>query len=732
MRFPLWPLIGWGLLVSAQNSSAVTPTSTDTPPVKAKEDQLIVESTVNARFAPEADRKIPFTVNHQDNLSLEQGQINDGQTLLWQTPGVALNTDGQNPESSIKIRGVGSINQVSNDDTSVVTLLNGVPIPQGNLTNQLLDIEQVDILKGPQGTLFGRNSEAGAINMTSNKPTDIFEGHIGGEWGTRGHALTDMVVNAPLTDSLSSRVALQYDRKDFVLKNEQDGKQPLSHPQNLTGRVSLGWKPDERDNLLFTVDSQRQRHNSIGMTLLDGSDKTSVPKGSLKDWGNDTTLTFNWQHNWDKARFTNVTGWGHYYHSSSGPSLDARISRQLFDKDYNSWRAFSNRQQQFFQELRLSSTEDSPFFWVFGTNYIHSGRTLQFDGGWNEMPGWANDSSDAQIHRRFTNDSFALFGETTYPITDKLDLTTGLRHSWERIHYHAHWAANPDYANPGPRTQSDRQSLSESYFTGRIGLNYALTDDWNVYATWSRGHKSGGFSNWDTSIASGQPASPYKSATVNSYEIGAKALIPSLNLEFNQALFYSRTRNDHYYALVDPSNSFATVTEVLNTESKGAEMSTTWKPDANFMVKVGMDYTLATITKLPDNTQSGGQKGNRIPDVPRWGASLATDYSHPMQVASLPVIFNANLNYRYSSQREADVGNNFKLGETHLLNARVGFKSTYGDVYLWATNLLDNRSPVYGFYYPSVAKEYGGTGKDAHVGTIREGRVVGVSYQYYF
>lgn len=732
MKFHFWPAIGWSLLITAQTGNAAITDKSDQQQARVKEGVLTVDGTVNARLVPEASRKVPFTVDHQDTLSLEQSQMKDGQSLLWQTPGLALNTDGQNPESSLKIRGVGSINQVSNDDTSVVTMLNGVPVPQGNMTNRLLDIGQIDILKGPQGTLFGRNSEAGVINMTSNKPTDVFEGHMGGEWGTRGHSLGEMVVNTPLTDALSSRGALQYDRKNSVLKNEQDSNKPLSQPENLTGRASLNWQPDERDNLLFTVDHQRQRHNSVGMTLLDSSDKTSVPPGSTDDRGNDTTLTFNWQHRWDKFQLTSVTGWGHYYQSSSSPSIDSRISRQLYDKDYNSWRSYSHRQKQFFQELRLSSTKESPFFWVFGTNAIHSGRTLQFDSGWNEMPQWKYDPMDAQLHRRFINDSVALFGETTYPITDRLDLTTGLRHTGEKIRYRDHWVANPDYANPGPGSQDDSQSFYDHYFTGRIGLNFTLSDDWNVYATGSRGHKSGGFSNWSTSIASGESATPYKSATIDSYDMGAKALISSLNLEVNPALFYSRTRNDHYYALLDPSSSFATITENFDTESKGAEMSATWRPNSDFMVKMGMDYTLATMTKLPGNSQSGGQEGNRIPDVPRWGASFATDYSHPMLMAGLPVVFNTSLNYRYSGQREADVGNNFKLGETHLLNARLGLKSIYGDVYLWSTNLLNNRSPVYGFYYPAVEAAYGGTGRDARAGTIRAGRVVGVSYQYYF
>ncbi|RPH24120.1 TonB-dependent receptor [Buttiauxella warmboldiae] len=732
MKFHSWSVISWSMLVMIPPGYAAAPDKSGQQPVETKEEVLTVETTVNARFVPESNRKIPFTVNHQDNLALEQGQIKDGQSLLWQTPGLALNTDGQNPESSIKIRGVGSVNQVSNDDTSVVTMLNGVPVPVGNITSRLLDIEQVDILKGPQGTLFGRNSEAGAINVTSNKPTSLFTGHIGGEWGTRGHALGEMVVNAPLTDTLNSRVALQYDRKDAALKNEQDGNRPLSHPQNLTGRASLGWQPGEQDSLLLTVDHQRQRHNAVGMTLLDGSDKISLPKGSMDDWGNDTTLTFNWQHRWDELQLTNVTGWGNYYHSSSGPTIDARTSQRLYGTHYNSWRMFSNRQKQFFQELRLGSTAGSPLFWVSGINYIHSGRTLRHNGGWNEMPGWESDPMNAQFQRRFTNNSFALFGETTLPLTNRLDLTTGLRHTWEKLAYRARWNANPNYAGQGPTQQNDNQTLSERYFTGRIGLNYMLSDDWNLYGSWSRGHKSGGFSNWDTSIASGEPSTPYKPSTINSYEMGAKALISSLNLELNPALFYSRTHDDHYYTLLDPSRSFATVTENFDTESKGAEFSATWRPDADLIVKMGVDYTLATLTQLPENSKSGGKKGNRIPDVPRWGASFATDYSRPMQLANLPVVFNANLSYRYGSPREADIGNNFELGETHLLNTRLGFKSIYGDVYLWSTNLLNNRSPVYGFYYPALDPAYGGTGKDAHVGTVREGRAVGISYQYYF
>ncbi|ERK14208.1 TonB-dependent receptor [Serratia fonticola AU-P3(3)] len=728
MRSYFWFAIGWSLLTTVQ-ASTENPVH---PPADPKEDVITVDSPINARFVSESNRTIPFTVNHQDKLALEQRQIKDGQSLLWQTPGLALNSDGQNPESAIKIRGIGSINQVSNDDTSVVTMLNGVPIPQGSIAFSLLDLDRVDILKGPQGTLFGRNSEAGVINMMSSKPTDVFAGQIGGEWGTHGHALGEMVVNTPLSDTLSTRVALRYDRQDAVLKNQQDGNKVLSHPQNFTGRVSLGWQPEERDSLLFTADHQRQRHNAVGMTLLDGSDKTSLPNGSMNDWRNDTTLTFNWQHRWDRLQFTNVTGWGNYYHSSSGPFIDSRISQRLYDTNYDSWRMASNQQRQFFQELRLGSTEDSPLFWLSGINYIHAERTHRFNDSRNELPGWAYDPLNAQTYRRFNNDSFALFGETTVPLTDTLHLTTGLRHTWEKIRYHARWHANPGYANPGPTTQSDNQSLSESYFTGRIGLNYTLSEQWNVYATYSRGHKPGGFSNWDTSIASGQPATPYRAATVDSYEIGAKAFISPLNLEINQAFFYNQTQNDHYYALVDPSRSFVTVIENFDTESKGAEMSATWRPNANWMVAMGMDYTLATITKLPQNSQSSGREGNRIPDVPRWGASFATDYSRPMQISNLPVVFNASLNYRYGSQREADVGNNFKLGETQLVNVRSGFKSTYGDIYLWSTNLLNNRSPVYGFYYPAIAPANGGSGRDAYVGTLREGRIVGINYQYYF
>ena len=693
----------------------------------SEEEVILVDTQVYARFSPESDRKIPFTINHFAAEDLAERQIPDMQSLLWQTPGVALDTDGQNPDFSIKIRGTGAINQVSNDDTSVVTMLNGVPVPQGNLTSRLLDIEQVDILKGPQGTLFGRNSEAGVVNIITKKPTDTFEGHISGEWGTYGHSLGQMVVNTPFSDTVSSRIAMQYDEKNAGLRNLQDGNKPLSQPRNLTGRLSLAWQPDDRNDLYLTFDHNRQRHNAAGMTLLDGAAKISYPRGTMKDEGDDATLTLHAQHRWERLQLTSVTGAGRYNHSSAGPMIDARISQRLYDAEYDSWRMFSNNQKQYFQELRLGSGQESPVFWVAGTNYIRSERLHKYDGGWNQAPGWDEDPMNATINRRFINDSAALFGETTFPVTDKTEFTGGLRYTTEKTGYRARWKSHS-----ASLAWRDDQTLHESYFTGRAGVNYALSNNWNLYALYSRGHKAGGFSNWDTSIASGEHSTPYKQASVNSYEIGAKSAVPSLNLEFKQALFINKTHNDHYFALKDPSKSFATVTENVDSKSQGAEVSATWRYSPDLELKMGVDYTQATITALPENSQSGGKKGNRIPDVPLWGISLAADYSHPLQVRDLPVVFNSSLAYRYSSSRQADIGNNFELAEMHLLNARAGLKTRYGDVYLWSTNILNNRSPVYGFYYPSIPVEYGGTGKDAQVGSIRDGRVTGIGYRYYF
>lgn len=688
--------------------------------------------TVIARAISESEQSLPFTTNHMDHKALESRQIKDGQSLLWQTPGVALNNDGQNPESSIKIRGVGSINQVSSDDTSVVVYQNGSPVPSENITRSLLDISQVDILKGPQGTLFGRNSEAGAINITPNKPTPKWEGHIGGRLGTRHNALGEAVINAPLSHQLSSRIALQYDQKDLPVKNPQDNNKALTKPYNITGRESLLWQPSDNDDLLFTIDHQAQRHNAAPFSLLDKSNETSLPKGSSNVREDSKTFSLKWQHYWDNFQLTNVTSWEDYKHQTLAPSYDDKVNQRIYGQRYDSMRQFTNHQKQLFEEVRLGSNEDSKIFWVTGLNYLHSGRNHRYNGIKNDNPGWASDPLNARINRHYSTDSAALFGETTVPLTDKLALTTGLRHTWEHLDYNVDWKANPSYQGDGARSHTNDQAIISRYFTGRIGLDYKLTDNWNVYTIYSRGHKPKGFNDWDTSIASGEATSPYKAANVDSYEVGTKTSIAPLHIELNQAVFYNKTHNDHFAVITDPSQSWATTTENFNTESKGVEFSATWKPARDFAMQAGIDYTDATVTSLPADSMSGGKKGHRIPDVPRWGATLSTDYARPMHIADHPVTFKGNLSYRYSGQREADVGNNFKLGKTHLVNAKAGVESQFGDLYLWSTNLLNNRSAVYGYYLSAISPSEGGTGKDARAGTVREGRAVGIEYQYHF
>ena len=140
--------------------------------------------TVTARFTDEAIEDVPFTVNALQGEDIEQERLPTLEEALAQTPGVDILSYGMNYFGFVRIRGVGSLGQAGLDDNSVVIHMDGMPLSMVNATTEMMDIESVEVLKGPQGTLLGRNSEGGAVNIRSKRPTQHFEAYLGGEIGT--------------------------------------------------------------------------------------------------------------------------------------------------------------------------------------------------------------------------------------------------------------------------------------------------------------------------------------------------------------------------------------------------------------------------------------------------------------------------------------------------------------------------------------------------------------------
>lgn len=571
------------------------------------------------------------------------------------------------------------------------------------------------------------------INITPNKPHAGFEGHIGAEIGTEGHYLGEAVINDDLSDNLAGRVALRYTHNDHAYHNSLTGK-PVSEPNTLFGRASLRWQ-GERDDVLFSAEHDRQRDFAAVFSLLAGNAVTELHPGDVDSSATHSNASLNWRHDWPQFHLQTTTGWADFSNQVIAPNFSKTLSEHIYGKDYRSKNVLDSDMTQWFQEFHLGSNEDAPFFWLLGANYYHSKRLSHYQGLYDDNPLGSYNPFFAKLNRHYTTDSFAVFGEATYPLTDHLDLTTGLRYTWNILDYQADWTPNAGYAVPGASAQYDAQKLSDNFFTGRVALNYALTDDVHTHITYARGYKPGGFSDWDTGIVSGKPAAAYKPATVDSFEWGVKSNFSDQRIQASAALFYNRTQNDHVFVTPDPTVSYANITENYDTKSKGMELALSWQPVDTLTLRSNLAYTDARISGKPQNSiKPAIDIGNRVPDVPKWSGGLAAEYRQPM---ALPLgMGNGNLvgfiSYQYSDKRAATIENQLDLKAHHQVNARIGVENANLDLYVWGNNLLDERRETHGYYFPALPAQYGGTGRDAKMGAMDSGRSVGIGFRYHF
>ncbi|MCD8567362.1 MAG: TonB-dependent receptor plug domain-containing protein, partial [Geovibrio sp.] len=206
--------------------------------------------TVTARKGEESAKDVPFSLSVIDGNELTNRGVKNFEDMLKQTVGVETSTYGGVETRIVRMRGVGSLQQVSPDDTSVIINIDGVPNNAGTATLSTMDIERVEILKGPQGTLMGRNSQSGAINIISRKPTKEFEGYLRGEYGEENTFLTEGAVSGSITEKFRARLAARYSGYDNQIEYYQTNE-PVSKPKDLAVRGTLLWVPSSKTEVTF-------------------------------------------------------------------------------------------------------------------------------------------------------------------------------------------------------------------------------------------------------------------------------------------------------------------------------------------------------------------------------------------------------------------------------------------------------------------------------------------------
>ena len=692
--------------------------------VDEKDDTNQVEQLiVTARHVKESAKDIPFTVNIVDDKKLVDRRETTLEKALNDTVGVQV-ISNMGAAKSIRMRGVGSVLPMSGDDSSVSINVDGMPQSRSNTTLNLLDVQRVEVLKGPQGTLFGRNSESGAINVISKKPTRYFESAFRTEFGQEHQILTEGVISGPLTDQLSGRFAVRYDEADSILENVNDHK-PVSILRNKIARGSLLWEASELTSISFITEIEEAMgmDDMYVMRPYGHHPKINIPNSSDKNDKNIYRFNFKVEHQLDNSVLSSITSYSYSKNDNRAPIYEGKLYNHLIGISPPSNWSFLTKENLFNQEFRISSKPDASIFWVAGVNYYTNNRHRNTYDVIDVF--YPTNPLNADIKRKFETDNVGLFGEITYPLTEKLKLTTGIRQSYEKKNYRAKWSANSIYtdnASGMPTLAFDKQKITDHYTTGRLGLNYLLNDNATLYGLYSRGYKTGGFNDEGTDFATlGYSDQAYKSAYVNTYEIGLKTENNTVGL--NTALFYNDTKREHLMAY-NPA-TFVSVVENYDIRSYGVELDGFWKAPGNLDFTGGIGYTNAKIVGTPSQSLAHVKKHNQVPDTSHWNANLTILHSIPLNLAS-GISLETQVTDRYIGSRKADVQNNFGLKAYNKLDARIAVKTENAEFYVWGDNLLNKSYDIWGYYIPAMYPD----GPDATIGSPGRGRTIGVGFIY--
>lgn len=652
------------------------------------------EITITARKRPERLWDVPFSVDAQTGDQLKQRRALDAASALRDVSGVSLPSFGSRSESFITIRGVAPIlTPLSPDDSSVLTFVDGVPRSIGGSNSAYLDLERVEVLKGPQSTLFGRNTTGGAINLVPVAPSFTPKGYVRTEYGTANTYQLEGAVGGPIIPGiLAGRLAFRTNGADGFINNVAGPK--LGSDQTLAGRASLLFTPTEQTKWLVSFSADRNNSRPIFYLLGDGAKRAA--QNLARDNSTQTAFNSKFEHSFDTFTFTSQTSFSTFKNDSIYNTPDFLLASALTGlpssmfsdprTNFSQWRKDDSR---FTQEFRMTSSAESRIAWVMGAVYYQD--KAKWDNGKNFWVYGPSVSGTSMYDLKTTGQ--ALFGEVTYPVLDRLKWTVGARLAREVKTFSGDFTTDgtpgaiPYFAEGGKKTYG--------FWTGRTALSYEWNDQFMTYGSISRGYKTGGFGVNNSLMWAGVPRVPYDSSTVISYELGARANLLDNRLAVTGALFFNDVKKEQILGWLP--GKFVAQNLNVDTQSKGFEVNAAYQITSHWDISGGVGYThsaMRNVTAQVAASQPGLRDGNELPNVPQWTMKSSLGYRAPASeigfsgpLASTTVF--GRVSYNFIGARYTDAANLGKLDPVHLVSARLGVDWGTGEAYLFGENLLN-------------------------------------------
>ena len=701
------------------------------PPLKAQgadaEAQGVIEEViVTARKRQESLQETPISITAFSRIDLEEANMIDLRDIGKFTPGMSFTSYGMGSAEAgaIFLRGIGQSDHMVTTDPGVGLYIDGVYVGRNQgAALDLLDLERVEVLRGPQGTLFGKNTIGGAVNVVSARPQGEPGGHLGATVGQEGRLNVQASAEFGIGENLAVRASTLSRNRDGVGEQVFTGEQ-TGDESSISGRVQLLWT-GAASEFSLVADASRARQAAVPHSFYEFADWmvdffgaapcfTSAGAGeyapcpagtatdpfdsySLDDLDTEQDLfgvSATWQWNLsDLMTFKSITA---YRDMAYVGNLEFDGAPQVVVHYLE-----TGESDQFSQELQLlGANEVATLNWIAGLYYFtEDGYNLQDDLQFGNLD---------QRRSAVETSSFALFGQATVDLSERFSLTAGLRYTEEDKDYDvvyrrldAGGAQALDEAGE-PVYLVSPTSLGDSWnaVSGTLNGKFQVSDGIMLYATYSRGFRSGGFAARPSRQSS---VGVYDPEYVNMVEAGIKIQALEDRLRLNVAA-YTSGYEDYQVQVNRVGDSFDTrVLNAAEAEIDGFELELTAVLSQTVRIDATLGYTDAQITKvdLDPSLEANFMAGSRLPYVSNYTFSISPRVQWPLGNGA-EVVLRAD--YSYRDDFFGQIANSpFEWEDGYgLVNARLEYISS-GERWrlgLYGINLADRKYTRVRNYYP--------------------------------
>lgn len=712
---------------------------------------------VTAQKRPENLQETPIAVTAFSSDDLQNKNINNIAQIAEFTPNLIFDEtaplSGSSSAAVLFIRGVGQSSYQVTDDPGVGTYVDGVYVGSsvGGVLD-VVDVETIEVLRGPQGTLFGRNTIGGALNITTKKPNDVFGGNFEITGGNFNRLNVKGSVDIPITDNLLTKFSVSQKRADGWVEllaesnatnTENNRNQKKSGDDNESAlKASILYTPSDALSINITADVSHVREASAASTLLGigkncnnptfAGDSDIAPPNLCKNHGI-LNLIYNTQ-----PELPNVPGYGRIPYDErwvpdnparqsyrNGPNgtevdtygvasviewsedenfavksissfrkVDSKLNRDADGSPLTIVHCFNDfKHEQASQELQVSGNAfDSGLKWLAGVYYF---KEKAVDNFRCQLP------FNLFLRASVDNTSVAAFGQTSYELTDKLTLTTGIRWTRDKKSLFPEFGVveafdRPDTLIPNLPVVEVNDTFND--VAPKIALDYQVSDSMLLYTSYSTGFKSGGFSS--RTLVARDEVLRFKPEELETFEIGTKSEFFNHQLRVNAAAFISQYDDIQGNVIegIAPGTQ-----NIGDSRIRGIEIEITGIATDNLFLNANVSYLHNEYTRLAPLSEGVAADGfilptNKLTNSPEWSFSGSFEYTMPVANIGGDLIFRGDYSW-YSEIYNDDLNSEaLKQDSYGLLNAQVAYYAYNADWTLtfWAKNITDKEYIVSG------------------------------------